>query len=202
MARRVATRKPKPRVLIVCEGAKTEPEYLKGFERWQQNLPVVMKVLGEGKTPSVVVDRAVQERDEKQRLAQRTNDAYLAYDCVWCVVDHDQHHDLNRAIATAQQENIQLAISNPCFELWLLLHFEDCVGSKNARQVRHLLEKHHAGYRKSVDFRKYQQGYHEAVERAQRMDQHAATPGQNPSTRVDRLTEYVRGSVAQDGSNN
>ena len=33
-ARRTATREPKRRLLVVCEGRVTEPQYLRGLERW------------------------------------------------------------------------------------------------------------------------------------------------------------------------
>ncbi|MGH3940412.1 MAG: RloB family protein, partial [Pseudonocardiaceae bacterium] len=46
----------------------------------------------------------------------------------WCVFDVEwpkNHPNLKQAIQLARDHNIRLAISNPCFELWLILHFED-----------------------------------------------------------------------------
>jgi hypothetical protein len=38
------------------------------------------------------------------------------------------HPNLDRALTLARSNNIRVAISNPCFELWLILHFEDQTG--------------------------------------------------------------------------
>lgn len=49
-------------------------------------------------------------------------------DEIWCVFDVESpksHPNLLNAIALAKKNGINLAISNPCFELWLILHFED-----------------------------------------------------------------------------
>lgn len=49
-------------------------------------------------------------------------------DEAWLVVDQDQwtEQQLEQLFAwSKEQENYHLALSNPCFELWLLLHFED-----------------------------------------------------------------------------
>jgi hypothetical protein len=46
-------------------------------------------------------------------------------DEVWCVFDVDEHPKLAEARDQANANGIQLAVSNPCFELWLLLHFQE-----------------------------------------------------------------------------
>lgn len=46
----------------------------------------------------------------------------------WCVFDVEwpRHHPhLAQAIRLAEDHGIRLAISNPCFELWLILHLDD-----------------------------------------------------------------------------
>ena len=49
-------------------------------------------------------------------------------DEVWCIFDVEwpqNHPNLDRAIARAREQGVRVAVSNPCFELWLALHFED-----------------------------------------------------------------------------
>ena len=54
----------------------------------------------------------------------------------WLVVDKDQWTDdqLIKLLEWSQKaDNYGFALSNPKFEYWLLLHFEDASGVKNSR---------------------------------------------------------------------
>ena len=108
-----------------------------------------------------------------------------------------RHGALGRISGHYQESNgIKLAISNPCFELWLLLHFQDNPGMHSRQKVQQMLRKHAPNYNKGVDYAKYSGGYSEAVDRATRMDEAAANDGEaglNPTTGVYRLTELIRG---------
>ncbi|WP_084734299.1 RloB family protein [Rhodococcus sp. RD6.2] len=44
---------------------------------------------------------------------------------VWIVVDRDDHAYLEDALRTALREGIRVAFSNPCFEVWPILHLSD-----------------------------------------------------------------------------
>jgi hypothetical protein len=94
----------------------------------------------------------------------------------------------------AAANNIELAISNPCFELWLLLHFRD----QRAHIERHLVQsackEHMPGYEKEVPFEQVFPRYPEAVQRAAALEHWQETrgcAGENPSTGVRRLTERI-----------
>lgn len=109
--------------------------------------------------------------------------------------DVDQHQRLKDARGEAARSNVQLAVSNPCFELWLLLHFSDQAAHLSARQARDRLRKHIPGYGKHIRFDDVSAGYADAVRRAQALEvRHAAAGahGANPSTDVHRLTERIR----------
>jgi len=111
-SRKVNTKEVKQRFLIVCEGAKTEPNYFKNFR-----VPkTVIDVKGVGENPSRLVQSAIDlnaEADEE-------------YDQVWCVFDRDDWppQDFNSAIYKAESHNLKVAYSNEAFELWYVLHFE------------------------------------------------------------------------------
>ncbi len=80
------------------------------------------------------------------------------YDAVWCVVDVDEF-DVEAAWTLAQANAVELAVSEPCFELWLLLHFADhkaYIG--NGKAACTLLAKHVSGYDKKLDFGKFDAG--------------------------------------------
>lgn len=113
--RKVGIRDKRPRILIVCEGKKTEPNYFKGFRITSVNL-VIEPV---GAVHYDVVSRAIEILDED-------ND----YQETWCIFDRDKQLDrpndaelFNQAIQLAKNNNINVAYSNDAFELWYLLHF-------------------------------------------------------------------------------
>ena len=67
-----------------------------------------------------LVNKAAEARD-RNSLEQGEIDE------VWCVFDVEwprNHPNLRQATEKAKARNVNLAISNPCFELWLVLHFE------------------------------------------------------------------------------
>jgi hypothetical protein len=48
-----------------------------------------------------------------------------AIDQLWLVLDVDRWPRLNGTLAAASRDDLRAAISNPCFEIWLQLHFTD-----------------------------------------------------------------------------
>ncbi len=62
-------------------------------------------------------------------------------------------------------------------------------------KVHQLLRSNVPGYDKNVDYSTYENGYVNAVKRADRMDKSAESdgdPGRNPTTGVYKLTERIR----------
>lgn len=102
------------KILIVCEGTKTEPNYFKAFKKYSQGTNVYdIEVHGSGANTTGVVDKAID-------LKSKDN-----YDRVWAVFDKDSFPDekFNGAIIKAEQNDIYCAWSNEAFELWYLYHF-------------------------------------------------------------------------------
>lgn len=110
--RLIDTREPKQRILIVCEGAKTERDYFE--ELCKDHRPnAKVTVRGLGLDPAQLVEKACKLRDLE------------SYDQVWCVFDRDTWpaQNFNNALAQARSYRIGVAHSNEAFELWYLLHF-------------------------------------------------------------------------------
>lgn len=112
-------REKRVRVLIVCEGEKTEPNYFYSIEK---NLPkglVELKISGLGDNTINVVESAIELRNS----VAKTDDQY---DFVWAVFDRDSFpaERFNEAVFLANRQKIKCAYSNEAFELWYLLHFE------------------------------------------------------------------------------
>ena len=105
-------------ILIMCEGKKTEIHYFKGLcQRLGIGRPQIMiKQASSGNDPLHIVDDALE--------LHKTD----AYSKIYCVFDRDMHTRYDRAIEKIKTKGKSIPIvaiySVPCFEYWLLLHFE------------------------------------------------------------------------------
>lgn len=120
---RKSSTKPVPRKLhIYCEGIKTEPHYLRGYIASIRDGALRSVVLVEDtnkNTPVQLVNEAIIKKDSPS-----TPDG----DEFWVVYDReapgkysDALHD--KAFNSAKKSNVNIALSNICFEQWILLHF-------------------------------------------------------------------------------
>jgi len=94
----------------------------------------------------------------------------------------------------AEKNKIDVALSNPCFELWLLLHLRDSPGMLHRHRIQAMLKTCVADYDKSVDYKTYMDGYEKAAERAETLDnlaERVGEPGRNPTTGVYKLTRRI-----------
>lgn len=100
---------------------------------------------------------------------------------------------MTAALALAAKAGIKVAVSNPCFELWLLLHHEDCsahCADCDAVQVR--LRKRVPAYDKTrLRFRDFAGGLDQAIALARKLDPTGTDHIRNPSTGVWRLVGAV-----------
>ncbi|KAB1931674.1 RloB domain-containing protein [Micromonospora sp. ALFpr18c] len=86
---------------------------------------------------------------------------------------------------------MNLLWSNPCFEVWLILHLGSCARHlESAKRAEELLRKYLANWDKTrLDFDDFRNGIDAAIERAQTLD---PPPAANPSTAVWRLALALR----------
>lgn len=110
------------KVLIVCEGGKTEPNYFTGIKDYYSLNTANVEICGDcGSDPFSILKYG------KKRYREEKN-AGDAFDKVYCVFDRDAHPNYNLtmdAISRATPKETFIAINSvPCFEYWLLLHFE------------------------------------------------------------------------------
>jgi hypothetical protein len=119
LQRRVRHRPEKVPILIVCEGRETEPNYFWGLQRAvRQNFSVVVKE-GKGGSCLAVVQQAIAELEKAAARGEDFNEGW----CVFDVEQAGQRGQVIKARTLAEQHGIRLALSNPCFEVWLLTHF-------------------------------------------------------------------------------
>lgn len=128
------TRDEFPFIIISCEGDKTEYQYFQGIARAIKNrqyqcTDVVVKILPLPRTdsnsdPASVIDLLEEFWEEN---SQEYDGAILA-----AVIDRDQY-DVDKAIKRCREytsKEIQLFVSSPCFEFFLLLHLCDDIESE------------------------------------------------------------------------
>lgn len=183
--RRAPFREPRTRVLIVCGGEVTEPGYFEGLKRACRNPAVRVCLKKKGIDPPSLVGYAAVLRD-------RDPDAF---DEVWCVVDVDQF-DMVATVRASHDCDVRLAVSNPCFEVWLLLHFRDCQAAVNgAADALRRLKRHVPQYSKSMlRFADFSAGVPEAITRARGLSEAGSEHVTNPSTGVWVLAALIAGN--------
>ena len=190
-----------PIMLIVCEGSETEPIYFNAVAK-RLRLAAIEVRGARGSAPMTVVRDAVDSMIQRKTDANKSA-SIAPYDEVWCVFDVDQHPKLKDAIAFADKYQIEVALSNPCFEFWLLLHFERFAKTNQSRkQIRRELNRHIPKYCKSGDYSTlFLPGLEIAVKNAAdiwvaQWRTRAPTPldtlEKNPSTLVHRLIASLK----------
>lgn len=141
-----------------------------------------------------MVDLAKKLLASSRLEAKRSGDPNARFDEVWVVFDRDEHPRYDEAVNMARANGIELAVSNPCFELWLLLRFRENPGAQHRHDMQRLLATVQGSTGKGVDFAAYAESVPLAEERARRMDERAAEDGdphRNPTTGVYRLTASI-----------
>lgn len=118
--RTVAARASRRDLLVFVEGQVTEEIYLTYWRR-RFRAQVNVEIHEFHGTPHALVTRAVETKAANERAERKGRGR--AHDEVWCVFDVDEHPKLREAMELANASGIKLAISNPCIELWFLLHF-------------------------------------------------------------------------------
>ena len=180
--RRPSRRRSRPLILVVCGAERTEPQYFAGLRDSLNSRAVDIVINLQSKAPAQVVEHAAAFARHSPR----------DFDEIWCVVDVDEF-DLDSTIRTARRSGIKLAVSNPCFELWLLLHHEDCRTSlPGFKSALGRLQKYVPNYDKArLDFAFFTSGVPKAVIRAKALDPSGIQYKRNPSTGMWRLVEKM-----------
>jgi len=200
LGRRRPSRIPRECILVVCEGAETEPNYLRSLRSAISLGSLDVEIVGQGAEIVRVVDEAIRLREERATAAKES--IQLApFDEVWCVVDTECRNDnpsWKRGVDRSTATGLNLAWSNPCFEFWLLLHFELIGRSFHGyARVRPFLTRHIKQYEKSMDcFEQLAPRIPTAIEHSKQIhrSQWQHTPDAidcNPGTTVHELVERL-----------
>lgn len=154
--RKQGTREAKPRLILCFEDGQSAPSYFEAYriDNRLTKKSFIVDFNSSVTDPLSVVKRAIEK---KEYLVSNKEFVIEEGDQVWAIVDVDRHETLRKAIQLAKDNDIKLAISNPCFEYWILLHFEDCAPhiSICSELISKCLKKYIPKYDKgSTDFSK------------------------------------------------
>lgn len=208
LVRQQAKRESYDKVLIVCEGTKTEPNYLNEIkDELKLSTANISIAPSPGSDPVSVVVHA--ESLVKQQARQKHIDNY---DCVFCVFDKDEHEQHGNRYSNALNKIRQIKIkgvtfaaitSNPCFEVWPVLHYElrtapFLPGSERtaAQEVVHHLSQYLPHYKKGRQdlYSQIKSQTKQAITFAKRLEQENQSNGSdNPATDMHVLVEYLYG---------
>ena len=207
LKRRKHVAEPERRFYIFCEGTKTEPKYLEAVDH--QFKHAWINVTGVGGVPRTVVGQAIEHAKElrsKRGLGRSNASSYEKEDQVWVVLDRDNHPEFNNAVDMCRPHHVQVARSNPCFELWLVLHLEDFDKPTNSSDIQarlhQLFPDYHHQQSPSPNFEPLLATVLEAERRATMQLRARETEQQrfgNPSTTVGCLTRTIRDAHERTG---
>lgn len=205
---RAGSRSPKHRVgnsifYVVAEGEGTEYDYLSWLNTtYGSTLKFIIntpppRVQRNGLSPFRVVEHSCRQAHEQD------------IDQIWGLFDHDGRNDIDQVCLRGKPDRVNLVLSHPSFELWLLLHLREFTPGdrqygKNGLIIDKLRGAHQAfadyGKRgKRIDTPRFAaltegDGIRNAVRRARSLSRHFAreAPSQrDPSTEMYLLIEAL-----------
>ena len=163
-----------PNFFVFCEG-KTEITYVK-FLRSVFRVPV--QVVAKKSDSNISLEFI--ERSKREYVQTKNDQTFLMFDLdVEGMLEHLQ-----------KIPQATMLVSNPCVELWFLLHYQNIeneISSEEClRKLLTLSPQYEKGALTEDEKQTLVKNMHEAIERAKRLEEY-----KNPSTTVYRLIEAM-----------
>ncbi|REJ08067.1 RloB domain-containing protein [Microbacterium bovistercoris] len=193
LSRGIGSRTERRTICVFTEGRLTEPQYitaLKSLPGVRDRTSLKIEIVSEHAVPHRLVKLAAQKADEPE------------VDEVWCVFDIDDHPNLEEARRIAERHGVKVVVSNPCFELWLILHHQDQTASLTTADAERLAQALPGVRDKSIDGAAFVARRREATDRALRLDERHArngrgSPHDNPSSGFPALLDAIEDSAGK-----
>jgi hypothetical protein len=168
----------------------SEPDYINGLKRLPEirdNTAISIEIDPERGVPLTLVKWAVERsRDDE------VDECRCVFDVEW----PKNHPNLDQAVQLARAHGVRLAVSNPCFELWLALHFEDCTAFLHTKEAESRSRHLDGRQSKRIDADQYMGRRRAAASRAlalQRRHEQNRTPfpKDNPSSTMHEFLAAI-----------
>jgi hypothetical protein len=162
-----------------------------------------VRIVAKGKDPNNLIDHAPHLLNQDSADARRDGAPHDIYDQAWVVTDVDEFADQLRTLRRQKRERLDLIISNPCFEVWLVLHLDanpKSEGKAVREQARQLGLVTGPGNKAPV-LGKLDGFFDVARGRAEKLRQRHDRDGQRfphdaPSTQVDLAVAQIRAAAS------
>ena len=190
------SRKEKP-MIITAEGRnETEARYFNNFRT--ADCPYIIKFHKAGNlTDPTKLAESIRKKWDAEDADVRTGDM------AFVVVDLDNNEDKGKEIQQLEARNRveKFIISNPCFEVWYLLHYGFSTKSYiNADAVIRELKKHYSEYEKTSDmYPLLKDKMDDAIANAEKLEKyheverHSPDVKCNPYTDIHKLVKIILG---------
>ncbi|WP_254173030.1 RloB family protein [Planktothrix pseudagardhii] len=174
--------------IIATEGRDTEKQYFQGMFHDSR---IKIEILSTGEDDKSAPKYVLERLDSFKQKYDLTSD-----DSLWLMFDIDRwgEKNISEICRQARQKQYRLAISNPCFEVWLYLHFNDLDSTFiKCKDYEKKLRTHLGSYQKSnLNLDVYKNHIQEAVQRAKTLH---PSPQQDwpptPGSHVYRVVEII-----------
>lgn len=201
-----------PRVLpkivfwLLCEGQNTEPHYFEALKSVYKEALIEFNILPAVGVPMTICEKSIKEAKRLGLLATRGSrkDSFEKRDEVWAIFDRDKHPNFEQAIRKCQAAGIQVARSNPCFEVWLILHKteydKDEDHHKTQKYLEFIMPEYCSKGSKTMNFISLMGSLSSAEAKAERQLKKREEEGNAygaPSTSVFLLTKRIRECASQ-----
>jgi hypothetical protein len=189
--RRTAFKDPKKFFIISMEGKETEPRYFEEFKTPRES-NIQIKLVPNPNHKSKPKEVLKRLHDYFRRNALREGDEG------WIVIDRDawEENELTQVCQDADKAGYKVAVSNPCFELWLYLHLHDNRPFNDRhdcqRGLAQVLSNYLPDKKGSFDVDQLLPGVANAIRRALRLDTEPHLPWpRNQGSRVYQLVALL-----------
>lgn len=198
--RKVGGRARRERHLLVSGGITTEKDYFRYVQDALASSGTTLRFIPDGRNPRYLLDVAIQMKEDDRRDCKRLNDMANAYQRVWVITDTDDFaNEIQELVPRAEKAGIELVVSNPCFELYLVLHDHPYTKHCDATQIQaeaKRLSLTTGRNNKNVVVDKLEGKFAEAEVFSQQLrQQHERDekffPENNPSTTVDEVVRAL-----------
>ncbi len=199
IGRRGLNKEPRVQFTLFCEGENTEPAYFSAIRKFYGDALVSIESRGGVGGPITIADKALKfaKSGGLARGSRWKQNLFEKQDQLWVVFDRDEHERYEEAVNLCEASGIGVAGSNPCLEVWLILHEQDYDRPDNSHQVQKELQRLRPEYNRSgakvLD--EMMDRVRHAEKRGQvllRRREDEGDPHGRPSTTVGDLTKAIK----------
>ena len=168
-------RKTNPIYYVFCEG-KSEEEYIKTLKQFFRK-PIKIKI----EQKNVINKSKIDSYLQQEKFDKSKDRIFLMYD-----LDIKNTLENLQEVEKKYKTHVILLVSNPCFELWYLLHFQNYVENDSSKDVENALRRYVSNYQKG-EVPENLDKQSDAIRRATKLNLY-----NNPSTSVYKLIEILK----------